>query len=280
MHIAFFEGGDTVSDEKRNSTESPENVSAAKDPSRRRFMKNTGMVVGGVAGGSILGGLFTREFGSNQSNNSNAPSSEAKSPSPARARLYFTRFSDFVVLEQATERIYPENDNGPGAIGLDVPYFIDKQLAGDYGSNRKDYMDGPLRPVSNVDTYQTLMNRGEVFIEGLRKINSESEDRHGERFENIDGEQQDAILQDFEDDKIEMEGVRSRIFFNLLLQMTIEGAYSDPVYGGNKDMQGWKMKEHPGIRASYVDLIDSEEFQKLDPVSLTDYQPSSKQGKS
>ncbi|GGB62827.1 hypothetical protein GCM10011409_44970 [Lentibacillus populi] len=30
--------------------------------SRRRFVKNTGMVVGGLAGGSLLGGLLTNQF--------------------------------------------------------------------------------------------------------------------------------------------------------------------------------------------------------------------------
>ncbi len=266
-----------MSDEKRMHNEPPKNGSTTHDPSRRRFMKNTGLVVGGVAGGSILGGLFGSQLGSEKSSDSS--NNKQDSPAPTRTRSFFTRFTDFVVLEQATERIYPENDNGPGAIGLDVPYFIDKQLAGDYGSNRKDYMDAPFTEVPNVDTYQTLMNRGEVFIAGLRKIDSESEDRHGDIFEKIDGEQQDAILQDFEDDKIELEGVSSRTFFNLLLQMTIEGAYADPLYGGNKDMQGWKMKEHPGLRASFIDLVDSEEFQKLDPVSLVDYQQSTKPSK-
>src|SRR5690625_7213983 len=92
--------------------------------------------------------------------------------------MFFTRYEDFVVLEQATERIFPEDDNGPGAIGLGVPYFIDKQLAGEYGSNIKDYMKGPAQQVEDINTYQTLMDRGEVFIEGLRKLNAESEERY------------------------------------------------------------------------------------------------------
>ncbi len=245
--------------------------STAQDPSRRRFIKNTGFAAGGVVGGSLLGGLIGNPFKSEDQ------SSDDKADKLfTETRMFFTRSEDFKVLEQATERIYPEDDNGPGAIKLGVPYFIDKQLAGDFGSNKRDYMQGPAQKVKDrdesIDTYQTLMNRGQVFIEGLRKINAESEKRHDAKFYDIEEEQQNAILQELEDDEFKLDGVRSRTFFNLLRKMTIEGAYSDPLYGGNKDMQGWKMREYPGVRAGYSDLIDSDEFQKLEPLSLKDYQ--------
>ena len=42
---------------------------------------------------------------------------------PSHARVFFGRFEDFIVLATATELIFPEDDNGPGAIGLDVPVF-------------------------------------------------------------------------------------------------------------------------------------------------------------
>lgn len=237
------------------------------DPSRREFMKKTGIATGGVIGGALLGGYFGNPFELEET----APE-EKEDKHYSETRMFFTRYEDFNVLRHATERIFPEDDIGPGAIGLGVPYFIDKQLAGEYGSNKKDYMRSPAQQVEHINTYQTLMDRGEVFIEGLRKLNAESEERYDNYFINIEAEEQDALLKDMEDGNIELKGVASSTFFNLLRQMTIEGAYSDPLYGGNKDMQGWIMKEHPGIRSSYTDLIDSEEFQKLEPVSLKDYQ--------
>src|SRR5690625_6609237 len=94
--------------------------------------------------------------------------------------MFFTRFEDFNVLEAATERIFPEDDNGPGAICLGVPYFIDKELAGPYGLIKYDYMQGPAQEVEGVSTYQTLMTRGGVCLEGTRKLNAECESRHRE----------------------------------------------------------------------------------------------------
>lgn len=237
------------------------------DPSRREFMKKTGIATGGVIGGALLGGYFGNPFKSEE---------EKKEDEAERhyteTRMFFTRYEDFNVLRHATERIYPEDDNGPGAIGLGVPYFIDKQLAGEYGSNKKDYMRGPAQKVEGINTYQTLMTRGDVFLEGLRKLNAESKKEYDDTFINLEGEEQDALLTKMEEGNIKLNGVEGTTFFNLLRQMTIEGAYADPLYGGNKDMEGWKMREHPGIRSAYIDLIESEEFQKLDPISLKDYQ--------
>src|SRR5699024_960422 len=98
------------------------------------------------------------------------------------------------------------------------------------------------------------------------------EKRHDENFYDLEGDQQDTILDELENDEIKIESVRSRTFFNLLKKMTIYGEYSDPLYGCNKNMEGWKMTELPGVRASYTDLIESDEIQKLEPMSLKDYQ--------
>ena len=188
----------------------------------------------------------------------------------SEARLFFKQKKDFDVLSFATERIFPEDENGPGAIKLGVPYFIDKQLAGSYGSNKFDYMKGPVQ-VKVDSSYQTLMTRGEVFIEGVRKLNDESLKTYDAEFFDLEGEQQDEILTAMEAGEIELRSVKGSTFFNLLRQMTIEGAYADPLYGGNKNMMGWKMKEHPGIRAGYSDLIEEEEFQIIEQMSSKDY---------
>src|SRR5690625_720696 len=149
------------------------------DESRRKFLKNSGYAAGGFVGGGLLFGLIDNPFKSSDEDATKNDQAERKFE---ESRMFFTRYKDFQVLDHATERIFPEDDNGPGAIKLGVPYFIDKQLAGDFGSNKKDYMQGPVHRLKDreesIDTYQSLMNRGQVFIEGLRKINAESESRH------------------------------------------------------------------------------------------------------
>lgn len=256
-----------MSDENNQNKEQENNQPGQQ--SRRRFLKNSGLFAGGIIGGSVLGSFIDNPF---ETENTSSDQDEKPVKEVTETRMFFTRVEDFNVLEAAVERIYPEDDNGPGAIGLGVPYFIDKQLAGPYGANKFDYMKGPIQKVDVESSYQTLMSRGEVFIEGVRKMNAESQKSHDEKFYNLEGEQQDELLTAMEAGDIDLRGVEGATFFNLLRQMTIEGAYADPLYGGNKDMMGWKMKEHPGIRPGYSDLIEEEEFQLIEQMSLKDYQ--------
>jgi gluconate 2-dehydrogenase gamma chain len=65
--------------------------------------------------------------------------------------------------------------------------------------------------------------------------------------------------------------VPSEEFFAHLWQLTVEGFFSDPVYGGNHDMVSWRMIGFPGAYASYYDLVDQYGI-KLDrpPLSLAE----------
>nr|WP_269135816.1 gluconate 2-dehydrogenase subunit 3 family protein [Sporosarcina cyprini] len=261
--------------------------------SRRTFIKNTGLVAGGLVGGGLIGGLLTNQL---QQKPEVAPAMDS-SGGLQEARVFFSRVEDFDILSAATERILPKDELGPGAIELGVPYFIDKQLNTDWGSNAKEYMKGPFvlnmkhtgnhnqnkdqdSQGPNADTqvpvpsprYQTKMTRSEIFILGLREMDRVSQEEFGTRFVEANPDQQDDVLKKFEAGAYELSGVGSQNFFNLLRSCTLEGAYCDPVYGGNKDMMGWKMKEYPGPRASYAAQVDAEEFIVLDQQSLRNYQ--------
>lgn len=253
--------------DKRSDENKKQNIS------RRNFVKNTGLVIGGLAGGSLLGGLVTKGF---QSEQTMPPSNNENVKEYTEARMFITRLEDFKALEQATERIYPEDENGPGAIELGAPYFIDKQLASEWGINSKEYMKAPFVQGEKNEHhgYQSKLTRGDIIILGLRKLNESSQSQFGDKFYEIAEDQQIDILTAFENGEVEMPSIKSNTFFNLLRRMTLEGVYSDPLYGGNKDMMGWKMREFPGPRPAYIDVIEEEDFVKMDPISLKDYQQS------
>src|SRR5690625_3859827 len=96
----------------------------SKDVSRRSFLKNTGIAAGGVIGGAVLGGVVGNSFRSDEK------TGEVPKVDYSEARQFFKREEDFEVLSMITERIFPEEETGPGAIELGVPYYIDRQLAG------------------------------------------------------------------------------------------------------------------------------------------------------
>ncbi len=290
-----MEGKRLVKKEECKMADQPTDVNEKKGMSRRTFIKNTGLVAGGVVGGGLFGSLLTNQLQKNPENVKQAGKQD--SGYLQDARVFFTRVEDFDILSAATERILPSDDLGPGAIELGVPFFIDKQLNSEWGMNAKEYMKGPFllsmedagrhnntdnqdRQGPNAEVqnptptprYQTRMNRGEIFILGLREMDNVAQREFGTSFVEASPEQQDEVMRMFDEGKVELKGVGSQNFFNLLRQTTLEGAYADPVYGGNKDMMGWKMKEYPGPRASYMAQIEPEEFILLEQKSLRDYQ--------
>ena len=68
---------------------------------------------------------------------------------------------------------------------------------------------------------------------------------------------------------MKLEGADGKVFFETLLQNTKEGFFADPVYGGNRDMAGWKMIGFPGARYDYRDWIDRHNQRyPLPPVGI------------
>ncbi|WJY26312.1 gluconate 2-dehydrogenase subunit 3 family protein [Sporosarcina trichiuri] len=283
-----------MADEKRTPDKEPQ----SSPMSRRTFLKNSGMVAGGVVGGSLLGGLFMND---RKNEKEKKEEKTETTTSFQEARIFFTREEDFRALEAATECIFPEDHHGSGAIGLGVPYFIDKQLAGDWGINARDYRKGPfkvyeagqLAPDASTEAAnpkpvgassqgedpsdshlqdQSILTRREIFTYGLRALNSSSQDQYKKPYYELEEDQQIDLLHKFEEGKAKMKGVPSSVFFALLRQATLEGAYSDPIYGGNKNMEGWKMRNYPGAYPSYMGLLEKDEFAELKPVALKDTQ--------
>jgi gluconate 2-dehydrogenase gamma chain len=59
------------------------------------------------------------------------------------------------------------------------------------------------------------------------------------------------------------------MFSSLHSGSTVEGFFSNPVYGGNRDMMAWRKIGFPGAYASYYDIVDQHGI-TIDraPVSL------------
>ena len=241
----------------------------ANKSTRRDFLKKSGYVTGGVVGGSVLGGLLGKQIWGAEEESTVATEVQQFD----HALEYFTNRADFQLLSQATERIFPEDENGPGAIGLGVPYYIDHQLAGKWGINAKDYRFGPFYEGEAVQGYQTQLKYHQIYDLGIEAIEKHSQATFNERFTALEGEQQDEILTALENDEVNIPGLKSSFFFSILRTSTLEGAYADPLYGGNKGMQGWKMKEYPGVQMSYsTEQVESDDFIEVAPASLHDRQ--------
>ncbi|MER2088719.1 MAG: gluconate 2-dehydrogenase subunit 3 family protein [Sporosarcina sp.] len=243
-----------------------------KGLSRRDFLKTTGIATGALVGGGLIGGLVgynVNKEGQVAGTGGDKGAGSEQGGASNRGLMFFTNMGEFNVLSQAVERIFPEDDLGPGAIGLGVPYFIDNQLAGNYGSNAKEYMIGPFFAGEATQGYQSRLTRAEIFKQGIAKMEEEAKGRFDKKFVDLEGGQMDEIITAFQKNEVDMKGVSSEFFFKLLRQATLEGAYADPIYNGNVNMDAWRMKEFPGNQMTYIAEIENDKFMKYEPKSLS-----------
>lgn len=251
--------------ENKEHEETTDNASM----SRRKFLANTGYAVGGLVVGGVLGYLLPKNDDGQQAVPAN-PQDQQTNPAKNynEALMFFTQ-EQFLITQAAAERIYPADENGPGAADLGVAYFIDHQLAGDWGFNAREYMQPPFFVGEKTQGYQGRLRRREIFYIGLREMQNYSYATYGKSFVELTPEEQDEVLTAFQDDKVNITTISASGFFNMLRSAVLEGVYSDPMYGGNKNMQGWLMRKYPGAQMSYANIIDKE-FTEIPPVSLRD----------
>jgi len=233
--------------------------------SRRTFLKNSGLTIGGLVVGGAVGGLLGR---TDTDSDVKTETEQTPAANPNVALMFFYP-DEYETTMAAAERIFPEDDLGPGAKELNAAIYIDHQLASQWGVNARDYRMGPWYDPEPTQGEQIRLLRKDLFRLGLKELDNFSKKKFDKKFTALDADQQDEVLVAFENGEANsLSGVSSAEFFKLLRKLTIEGVYADPMYGGNKEMEGWAMRKYPGTRMSFVKEIKSEEFVELEPKSL------------
>jgi len=173
-------------------------------------------------------------------------------------------------LQAAVERLIPADEHWAGAAEAGVVNYIDLQMAGAWGHGEMMYRHGPFRKGTPSQGYQLEYTPAELFRRSISAIN-EHFSAQGKSFELLPAEEEDAYLTSLEKGGIDLAGVPSNVFFDFLLKHTVEGFFSDPLYGGNKNKVGWRMVGFPGAYADYYDLIDKHgvEFHR-EPIGIGD----------
>lgn len=179
-------------------------------------------------------------------------------PSPALAYSprYFTQ-EEWAFLLAACARLIPADDNGPGAVELGVPEFIDREMDGAFGHAANWYMQGPFASALPELGYQSPLTPRAVYRAGIAAVDLHCRHMFGNKsFSEIPATTQDSVLADLEKGTLDFESVSAADFFGFLLQNTREGYLADPSHGGNKNMGSWKMIGFPGARADFLDWVN------------------------
>jgi gluconate 2-dehydrogenase gamma chain len=173
-------------------------------------------------------------------------------------------------LLAAVDRLIPPDEHWPGAAEADVVNYIDLQMAGQWGKGELLYRHGPFRKGTPSQGYQLEYTPAELFRRSILAIDKHFS-LHGKPFDQLSPAEKDAYLTRLEKGSIDLDGVPSNTFFDFLLKHTVEGFFSDPIYGGNKNKIAWKMIGFPGAYADYFDLIDKHGVElHREPLGIAD----------
>jgi gluconate 2-dehydrogenase gamma chain len=225
---------------------------------RRRFLLGSALVgIGGAAAASLHDG----ELGAPpQSFRGSVPWQEGTADAPTGVSgsgyTFFTP-TEALFIEAAVARLIPNDEVGPGAVEAGVPLFLDRQLAGLFGRGDHFYLAGPWRKGTPEQGYQSRFSPAQLYRAAIAAIDQYASTQFkGVVFARLAPDDQDKVLKGLESGEIHLDGgVESKSFFTMLLQNTKEGYFSDPIYGGNKDMAAWKMIGFPGAHYDYKEWV-------------------------
>jgi gluconate 2-dehydrogenase gamma chain len=168
--------------------------------------------------------------------------------------LKFFTADEAQMVVAACERIFPSDENGPGAKEAGVIIYIDRQLAGPYGRDELRYTKGPfIETDSTFGGYQGKENPQEIYRAGIRLL--------GNDFMSLTPSQQDDRLRSIE----------KTMFFQMLREHTVEGMFCDPLHGGNANLVGWQLIGFPGPVMSWrsaITVYNTGEAYRPTPMGL------------
>jgi gluconate 2-dehydrogenase gamma chain len=200
-----------------------------------------------------------------------APAAAAAAPDPEP--LLTLTPTEHAFLTAAADTLIPADGLSPSGSDCGVAVFIDRQLAGAYGTGARLYRDGPFPKGKPELGYQLALNPREFFRAGIAAANDWTRKTYGKDFDRLAEPEREAALKAMEAGKAEFPGFTSNMFFEALLQISMEGFFADPIYGGNRDKAAWKMVGYPGLPATYREEFQAYLGKKYDkpPRSIADF---------
>jgi gluconate 2-dehydrogenase gamma chain len=201
---------------------------------------------------------------------------EQPQPNAVDKPVGYTYFkpAEAAFIEAAVDHMIPADELSPSGTELGVAVYIDRALAGSWGKGARLYLQGPWLPGTANQGYQLPLTPAELYRVAVPACDAYCRKAFGKAFAECSAQSKEMFLKELSAGKIMLEGgVSARTFFSMFYINVMEGMFSDPIYGGNKDKAGWKMIGFPGVMANNAENIktysDGRRY-TADPVSIAD----------
>ena len=221
------------------------------------------------AGGAVAAGLTPGAPAEAQQAYAAAQSTAASEPQP---HLTLTD-AEAAFFSAAVDTMIPADELTPSGSDCGIVTFIDRQLASAWGGGAKMYRNGPFRKAAPEYGYQLPLTPRQFFTAGIAATNAWTRKTHGKDFDRLAVKEREDALKALEQGKAELGEFDGKQFFEALLQITMQGFFADPIYGGNRNKVAWRMVGFPGLPATYANLIEAyrEKRYVAEPQSIADF---------
>jgi gluconate 2-dehydrogenase gamma chain len=235
-----------------NASRAPAASDARALPTRRALLSSTALLLVAARAASAHADTLTGGTG--------MPWRPFAGSPPRRVRpgpwVFFTP-EEGAAVEALVDRLIPPDPETPGGKGCGCAVFIDRQLAGSYGSARGLYMSPPFLPGTAEQGLQSPATPAQLYRQTLVAFDAHCRAAYaGKAFAQLPDDQKDRLITGTENGSLQLNGASATAFFETLLQDTRYGFFADPTYGGNRDMAAWKMIGFPGARYDYRDWVE------------------------
>lgn len=233
---------------------------------RRAFLKSA------VAGSAVAVSATLPSTAEAQQQKAPAAPPAAK-PQPQHPGYAFLNLEEAAFIEALVDHMIPADELSPKGTDIGINIYIDRALASGWGKGERLYMQGPWGRGVPSQGYQLPLTPAELYRVGIAAANGACVKTYGKPFDKITADQRQEFLLAWQAGKVTFEnGPPPRVFFGQVYSNVIEGMFSDPIYGGNRDKAGWKMIGFPGVIAVHAQNVEKfrDKAYTANPVSIAD----------
>ncbi len=197
------------------------------------------------------------------------PAPTASNAAPA---YEFLNLEEQAFVEALVDHMVPTDDLTPKGTDLGINIYIDRALAGAWGRGDRLYMQGPWKVGVPSQGYQLPLTPAQLYRAGIEATNAHCLKTYQKSFDKLSAAQREEVLVELSAGKLDFGALPSRTFWTTVYQTVMEGMFSDPIYGGNRNKAGWRMIGFPGalaVNRENVERYRDKPFPN-EPVSIAD----------
>src|SRR5262249_61423165 len=118
------------------------------------------------------------------------------------------------------------------------------------GGAARLYMQGPWKRGVPSQGYQLPLTPAQLYRAGIEATNAHCRKTYNKRFDQLTEAQRQEVLVALSGGRITFDGgLPAREFGAMVYQTVMEGMFSDPIHGGNRNKAGWRLIGFPGAIA-------------------------------